>query len=51
MAGDYAFICNEGRAAMSQDLTAFRAELDCELEARVVRVYGIDKWMEVNACL
>ena len=51
MAGDYAFICNEGRAAMSQDLTAFRAELDCELEARVVRVYGIDKWLEVNACL
>ena len=51
MAGDYAFICNEGRAAMSQDLTAFRAELDCELEARVVRVYGIDRWMEVNACL
>ena len=51
MAGDYAFICDEGRAAMSQDLTDFRAELDCELEARVVRVYGIDKWMEVNACL
>lgn len=51
LAQDFAYIASEGADSMTPELLDFRLELDAELEERVKRVYGADKWAQVAACL